>query len=194
MARAAMVAFLWLCVTACGARGGLANPELRRDADVGEDAGRDAGSVPPDGGPRVDGGTDAGPMSDIGDPCAGPSSCLAADEVVDVPACIEGGVWPNGGLWTDGYCTAQCTPTTAPGEGDALAQDDCPAGALCVPYEGVGVCLLACESDAGCRPSDLPSGPYACRRSFAGEPLEVGVCASSHCLTRGCPGSARCDC
>lgn len=84
-------------------------------------------------------------------------------------------------------------------EAQLAARDDCPFDALCLRLEGdVGVCLLACEDDGGCR---MPSAfSYSCRRSFGarapGEPVlaPVGVCAPAHCLTRGCIGSARCDC
>ncbi|HJL20442.1 MAG TPA: hypothetical protein RMH99_32545 [Sandaracinaceae bacterium LLY-WYZ-13_1] len=196
-------AALLLATGGCGARGGLDYLDRREatPADAGADA-RDADRMdaPPavaDGGPpETDAGPrDAGPDSDIGDPCDGPSACRSAEDVVDVPACIGPGVWPNGHLWEDGYCTAQCTPSSAPGEGEPLARDDCPPDALCVPFEdGIGVCLLACEDDDPCRPSDLPTPPYACRRSFGDDELPVGVCVSSHCTTRGCPGSARCDC
>lgn len=192
----------WLCcaltLAGCGARGGL-DPLDRIDAGP-----RDAGLGPldagaPDAGQAADAGlADAGAPSDIGAPCDGPAACRSATEVVDVPACIgPASDWPNPLGWEGGYCTAQCVPSSAPADGEPLARDGCPHGALCVPtfQAGVGVCLLACETDDGCR----TDAGYFCRRDFDPEdadpePLPVGVCVAQHCRSRPCVGVAECSC
>jgi len=202
-----LLAAACVATAACGARGGLQDLDASAllDASVADegvpDAGMDSATADSGDDAMMDAAADSSPpeVSDIGEPCSGPDACMSAEAVSDVPACIERGVWPNGHLWEDGYCTAQCTPSTRPEEGEPLARDDCPFDALCLRVEGgVGVCLLACEDDGDCR---MPSAfSYSCRRSFGagapGEPVlaPIGVCASAHCQSRGCIGSARCDC
>jgi hypothetical protein len=198
-----LVVSVAVSLAGCGARVGLGDPDptsdagTRPDARVSSDAGADAGhdaSMPIEDG----GSADASAGSDIGEPCATGSECDSSAELMGsgLPACLMAGTWPNGGAWLDGYCTAFCAPPPPIQDGAPLERRDCPERSLCVPLRTgeVGICLRSCDTDADCRTDD----EYFCRRHFGlslSPPTTTnGVCVSYHCRSRGCDGSADCDC
>ncbi len=140
------------------------------------------------------------PGGEVGDPCMDDSECRSfgahgsgssGGAFRTVPQCLSN--------WNGGYCMSYCN--APPGgffaEGD-LHQANCPSGSLCLPVSGVndpdppgqGACSKECFTDSDCREAE----GYFCRHEF---PLPMstprGVCAPSHCRTRGC-ASYVCGC
>jgi len=130
---------------------------------------------------------DAAPLGpNTGAPCTEASSCRSTGQgnAPKASACHTG--------WPGGYCRSFCSTPRAPASGVPLSRSDCPVGSLCLATNELpeaGVCLRECSTDGDCRVSE----GYYCRRTFDGAETPSGVCAPSHCRTRGC-GSADCDC
>ena len=73
--------------------------------------------------------------------------------------CVLGAHCERGGDFPEGTCTNVCRD-----------HRDCPPGSACANVKG-GLCLIACGSDAYCRPG------YRCRvRDDQGDPGESRVC------------------
>lgn len=68
----------------------------------------------------------------VGAPCARSVECSSA---YCIPAEVDG----EATAWPEGLCTAPCTG------------HDCEAGAACVAFADVGLCLALCEPALGCR-------------------------------------------
>ena len=73
--------------------------------------------------------------------------------------CVLGAHCERGGDFPEGTCTIACRD-----------HRECPLGGACVDVKG-GLCLIACGSDAFCRPG------YRCKaRNDRGDPGESRVC------------------
>ena len=89
------------------------------------------------------------PGQTIGTDCMDFPDCSTPQEIA---VCILPPAWPGG------YCSEVCNTPDNP--------DGCPVGSHCVPFDGLEVCMLDCNSNADCEAG------YVCRQLDAAGPTE----------------------